>query len=102
MTNIGHYRAAAKVLEGAPELPVRLWICPPTRMDERQLKAEGVYEVFKSVGARCEIPRLLALHGQTRRGSPTARPSSQPRRAISTAGWATVPAFTWAAPSWPW
>ncbi|HEU4709770.1 MAG TPA: bifunctional aconitate hydratase 2/2-methylisocitrate dehydratase, partial [Methylophilaceae bacterium] len=43
MTNIGHYRAAAKVLEGAGGIPTRLWIAPPTRMDENQLRDEGVY-----------------------------------------------------------
>lgn len=46
MTNIGHYRATAKVLEGAGEVKTRLWIAPPTRMDEHQLKEEGVYSVL--------------------------------------------------------
>ncbi|HCF30336.1 MAG TPA: bifunctional aconitate hydratase 2/2-methylisocitrate dehydratase, partial [Cyanobacteria bacterium UBA11049] len=46
MTNIGHYRATAKVLEGEHAVKTRLWICPPTRMDEHQLKEEGVYGVF--------------------------------------------------------
>ena len=41
MTNIGHYRAAAKVLEGVQNLKAKLWICPPTKMDEETLKAEG-------------------------------------------------------------
>ena len=43
MTNIGHYRAAAKVLEGAGQNTARLWVCPPTRMDEETLKEEGYY-----------------------------------------------------------
>ncbi len=56
MTNIGHYRATAKVLEGAGEVKARLWIAPPTRMDEYQLKAEGVYNVFLAANAKTEIP----------------------------------------------
>ncbi|MEO3706448.1 bifunctional aconitate hydratase 2/2-methylisocitrate dehydratase [Trichormus azollae] len=56
MTNIGHYRATAKVLEGAGEVKARLWIAPPTRMDEHQLKAEGVYNVFLAANAKTEIP----------------------------------------------
>jgi aconitate hydratase 2/2-methylisocitrate dehydratase len=56
MTNIGHYRATAKVLEGAGEVKTRLWIAPPTRMDEHQLKEEGVYSVFGAAGARIELP----------------------------------------------
>ena len=67
MTNIGHYRAAAQVLAGASELPVRLWICPPTRMDEAQLKAEGVYQVFQACGARCEIPGCSLCMGNQAR-----------------------------------
>ena len=56
MTNIGHYRAAAKVLEDVRMIPTRLWIAPPTRMDEAQLREEGVYAVFGKSGARTEIP----------------------------------------------
>jgi aconitate hydratase 2/2-methylisocitrate dehydratase len=56
MTNIGHYRATAKVLEGAGEVKARLWIAPPTRMDEHQLKAEGVYNVFLAANAKTEMP----------------------------------------------
>jgi len=56
MTNIGHYRAAAKILEGAGTVKGRLWICPPTRMDEAQLRNEGVYGIFASAGARTEMP----------------------------------------------
>jgi len=47
MTNIGHYRAAAKVLEGVQNLKAKLWICPPTKMDEETLKAEGYYKIFE-------------------------------------------------------
>ena len=70
MTNIGHYRAAARVLEGAGALPVRLWVCPPTAMDEAQLKAEGVYKVFEGVGARCEIPGCSLCMGNQARVEP--------------------------------
>merc|ERR1712151_255816 len=57
MTNIGHYRAAGKMLakfEG--QLPTRLWICPPTKMDQEQLTKEGFYATFGKVGARTEMP----------------------------------------------
>ena len=67
MTNIGHYRAAAKILEGAPKTNVRLWICPPTRMDEKQLRDEGIYEVFDAVGARTEMPGCSLCMGNQAR-----------------------------------
>ncbi|MTJ15047.1 bifunctional aconitate hydratase 2/2-methylisocitrate dehydratase [Anabaena sp. UHCC 0187] len=67
MTNIGHYRATAKVLEGAGEVKARLWIAPPTRMDEHQLKAEGVYDVFVAAKARTEIPGCSLCMGNQAR-----------------------------------
>ncbi|CAD0219559.1 bifunctional aconitate hydratase 2 and 2-methylisocitrate dehydratase [Planktothrix agardhii] len=67
MTNIGHYRAAAKILEGAEQTNVRLWICPPTRMDEKQLRDEGIYEVFNAVGARTEMPGCSLCMGNQAR-----------------------------------
>ena len=67
MTNIGHYRATAKVLEGAGEVKARLWIAPPTRMDEHQLKAEGVYNVFVAANARTEIPGCSLCMGNQAR-----------------------------------
>lgn len=67
MTNIGHYRAAAKVLEGAGALPTRLWIAPPTRMDEAQLRDEGVYSVFGVAGARTEVPGCSLCMGNQAR-----------------------------------
>jgi aconitate hydratase 2/2-methylisocitrate dehydratase len=67
MTNIGHYRAAAKVLEGAGHVKVRLWVCPPTRMDEAQLRAEGVYGVFAAAGARTEMPGCSLCMGNQAR-----------------------------------
>ena len=67
MTNIGHYRATAKVLEGAGEVKTRLWIAPPTRMDEHQLKEEGVYSIFGSAGARTEMPGCSLCMGNQAR-----------------------------------
>ncbi|MHC0061429.1 bifunctional aconitate hydratase 2/2-methylisocitrate dehydratase [Nostoc sp. UIC 10890] len=67
MTNIGHYRATAKVLEGAGEVKTRLWIAPPTRMDEHQLKEEGVYSVFGAAGARTEMPGCSLCMGNQAR-----------------------------------
>ena len=67
MTNIGHYRAAAKILEGAGRIKSRLWICPPTRMDEKQLREEGVYGVFAAAGARTEMPGCSLCMGNQAR-----------------------------------
>lgn len=67
MTNVGHYRAAAKVLEDAGTVPTRLWIAPPTRMDEAELRDEGAYSVFGRVGARTEIPGCSLCMGNQAR-----------------------------------
>jgi aconitate hydratase 2/2-methylisocitrate dehydratase len=67
MTNIGHYRAAAKVLEGAQNLKAKLWICPPTKMDEETLKAEGYYKIFEDCGARLELPGCSLCMGNQAR-----------------------------------
>ena len=67
MTNIGHYRATAKVLEGESAVKTRLWICPPTRMDEHQLKEEGVYGIFDTAGARTEMPGCSLCMGNQAR-----------------------------------
>ena len=67
MTNIGHYRAAAKILEGAGVIKGRLWICPPTRMDEKQLREEGVYGIFAAAGARTEMPGCSLCMGNQAR-----------------------------------
>lgn len=56
MTNIGHFRAASRLLEGKRDIPVRLWVAPPTKMDEQQLTNEGHYGVFGTAGARTELP----------------------------------------------
>jgi len=67
MTNIGHYRAAAAVLADAASIPARLWIAPPTRMDEAQLREEGVYSVFGRAGARTEVPGCSLCMGNQAR-----------------------------------
>jgi aconitate hydratase 2/2-methylisocitrate dehydratase len=56
MTNIGHFRAASKLLEGRKDIPVKLWMAPPTKMDAQQLSEEGHYGVFGAAGARMEMP----------------------------------------------
>ena len=56
MTNIGHFRAASKLLEGKTDIPVRLWVAPPTKMDAHQLSDEGHYGVLGRAGARMEMP----------------------------------------------
>jgi len=67
MTNIGHYRAAAKVIEGLGSTESILWIAPPTRMDESQLKKEGIYKIFETAGARTEIPGCSLCMGNQAR-----------------------------------
>ena len=56
MTNIGHFRAASKLLEGKTDIPVRLWMAPPTKMDAKELSDEGHYGVLGRAGARMEMP----------------------------------------------
>ena len=67
MTNIGHYRAAATVLEGQGENTARLWVCPPTRMDEETLKDEGYYATFEAAGSRMEMPGCSLCMGNQAR-----------------------------------
>ncbi len=67
MTNIGHYRAAGKVLENMGNLPTKLWVAPPTRMDQRQLTEEGIYSTFGRVGARTETPGCSLCMGNQAR-----------------------------------
>ena len=67
MTNIGHYRAAAQVLNGVNSLPTRMWIVPPTRMDEHQLMEEGHYSIFGKAGARTEVPGCSLCMGNQAR-----------------------------------
>jgi aconitate hydratase 2/2-methylisocitrate dehydratase len=56
MTNIGHFRAASKLMEGKRDIPVKLWVAPPTKMDAKQLSDEGHYGVLGGAGARMEMP----------------------------------------------
>jgi aconitate hydratase 2/2-methylisocitrate dehydratase len=67
MTNIGHYRAAAKILDGKGFTQAQLWVAPPTRMDAEQLKSEGIYSVFSKAGARMEIPGCSLCMGNQAR-----------------------------------
>jgi len=67
MTNIGHYRALGEILKTTDSLPVKLWIAPPTKMDERTLKQEGYYDIFKKVGARVEVPGCSLCMGNQAR-----------------------------------
>ncbi len=67
MTNIGHYRALGEVLKGEGAVPTRLWVCPPTKMDEKQLTEEGYYALFGAAGARTEIPGCSLCMGNQAR-----------------------------------
>ncbi len=74
MTNIGHFRAAGKLLEQVEggSLATRMWIAPPTRMDEHQLKEEGYYNIYGRAGARTEIPGCSLCMGNQARVAPNA------------------------------
>lgn len=67
MTNIGHYRALGEVLKGEGAVPTTLWIAPPTKMDEKQLIAEGYYSIFGAAGARIEMPGCSLCMGNQAR-----------------------------------
>ncbi len=67
MTNIGQFRAASKILDGAGWAKSQLWICPPTKMDADQLRSEGVYAKFAAAGARIEIPGCSLCMGNQAR-----------------------------------
>ncbi len=67
MTNIGHYRAAGKILDEAGRVPTTLWIAPPTKMDKHQLTEEGYYSIFGRVGARIEVPGCSLCMGNQAR-----------------------------------
>ena len=72
MTNIGHFRAAGRVLEGQTDIPTRLWIAPPTKMDEFILMEEGYYSILGRTGARMETPGCSLCMGnqaQVRKGA---------------------------------
>ena len=72
MTNIGHFRAAAKLLGGQRDIPAKLWVAPPTKMDESELIKEGHYAAFGNAGARTEMPGCSLCMGnqaQVREGA---------------------------------
>ncbi|MBF24538.1 MAG: bifunctional aconitate hydratase 2/2-methylisocitrate dehydratase [Pusillimonas sp.] len=72
MTNIGHFRAASKLLENKRDIPVKLWVAPPTKMDQKQLTEEGHYGVLGTAGARMEMPGCSLCMGnqaQVREGA---------------------------------
>ncbi len=80
MTNIGHFRAASKLLEGKRDIPVKLWIAPPTKMDAAELTKEGHYGVFGTAGARTEMPGCSLCMGnqaQVREGATVVSTSTR-------------------------
>ncbi|MDR0233317.1 MAG: bifunctional aconitate hydratase 2/2-methylisocitrate dehydratase [Zoogloeaceae bacterium] len=80
MTNIGHFRAAGRLLDGASDIPARLWIAPPTRMDAMMLTEEGYYGVLGKSGARMEMPGCSLCMGnqaQIRKGSTAVSTSTR-------------------------
>ncbi len=80
MTNIGHFRAAGKILDGKSDLPTRLWIAPPTKMDAMILNEEGYYSVLGKSGARMEMPGCSLCMGnqaQIKKGSTAVSTSTR-------------------------
>jgi aconitate hydratase 2/2-methylisocitrate dehydratase len=80
MTNIGHFRAAAKLLGGSRDIPVKLWVAPPTKMDESELIKEGHYASFGAAGARTEMPGCSLCMGnqaQVREGATVVSTSTR-------------------------
>jgi aconitate hydratase 2/2-methylisocitrate dehydratase len=80
MTNIGHFRAASTLLEGKRDIPVKLWLAPPTKMDASELTKEGHYGVFGSAGARTEMPGCSLCMGnqaQVREGATVVSTSTR-------------------------
>jgi aconitate hydratase 2/2-methylisocitrate dehydratase len=80
MTNIGHFRAASKLLEGRRDIPVKLWVAPPTKMDAAELTKEGHYGVFGAAGARTEMPGCSLCMGnqaQVREGATVVSTSTR-------------------------
>ncbi len=80
MTNIGHFRAASKLLEGQRDIPVKLWVAPPTKMDASELTKEGHYGTFGAAGARMEMPGCSLCMGnqaQVREGATVVSTSTR-------------------------
>jgi aconitate hydratase 2/2-methylisocitrate dehydratase len=100
MTNIGHFRAAGKVLEGKTDIPTRLWVAPPTKMDAAILNEEGYYAILGKSGARMEMPGCsLCMGNQAQIGRAARR--CRPRPATSPTASASTPSSTSAPPNWP-
>jgi len=80
MTNIGHFRAAGKILDGISDIPVRLWVAPPTKMDAMILSQEGYYGILGRAGARMEMPGCSLCMGnqaQIRKGATAVSTSTR-------------------------
>src|SRR5699024_12766355 len=80
MTNIGHFRAASRLLESQNNLPTRLWVAPPTKMDQQQLTEDGHYGVLGVAGARMEMPGSslgMGNHARVRDGATVMTPSTR-------------------------
>lgn len=80
MTNIGHFRAASLLLKDKRDIPTRLWVAPPTKMDESELTKEGHYSTFGAAGARTEMPGCSLCMGnqaQIREGSTAVSTSTR-------------------------
>jgi len=80
MTNIGHFRAAGRVLEGKTDIPTRLWVAPPTKMDQMILTEEGYYGILGRAGARMELPGCSLCMGnqaQIRKGATAVSTSTR-------------------------
>jgi aconitate hydratase 2/2-methylisocitrate dehydratase len=80
MTNIGHFRAAARLLGGQRDIPTKLWIAPPTKMDQSELVKEGHYAAFGTAGARTEMPGCSLCMGnqaQVREGATVVSTSTR-------------------------
>ena len=80
MTNIGHFRAAGKILDGKTDIPTRLWVAPPTKMDAMILNEEGYYAVLGKSGARMEMPGCSLCMGnqaQIKKGSTAVSTSTR-------------------------
>ena len=73
MTNVGHFRASGEILRKMGQAKAKLWICPPTKMDQHQLTEEGYYSIFGAVGARTEMPGCSLCMGNQARVADNAR-----------------------------
>merc|ERR1712228_582800 len=101
MTNIGHFRAAGELLKSfGGVVPTRLWVAPPTKMDEAQLTAEGFYSVYGSAGARTEMPGCSLCMGTKHAWQRSLRWCPHPL-GTSPIVWARAQMSTSPARSWP-